>query len=84
MRLLVIGALFWVFYFTSACTPVYYYDINKKSARFTECKAGELVILDDEGPVMGGHHKWKVECAGKRYQCEETPGASTKCYPVPE
>jgi hypothetical protein len=85
MRLLVAVTFILAFFFVSGClTPAYYYETKKKSAEHTGCKADELVIEDDEGTTMGGYHRWKVECAGKKYQCADSSTETVKCYPLPE
>lgn len=85
MRLLVATTLILAFFSVSGClTPAYYYDIKKKSAEHTDCRADEMVIQDDEGTTVGGYHSWKVECAGKKYRCSDTSTETVKCYPIPE
>jgi hypothetical protein len=58
--------------------------MKKKSAQHTQCRADEMVIVDDENEVSEGVHRWKVECAGKKYRCTEIPKKSLECHPVPE
>jgi hypothetical protein len=84
MRLLIAATLFLILFSMSGCPQVYYYEMKNKSAQRTECKAEEMVIMDDENEVSEGYHRWKVECAGKKYQCTETSKKSIECHPIPE
>jgi hypothetical protein len=85
MRPLVATMLIFAFFSVSGClTPAYYYETKRKSAEHTGCKADDMVIMDDEGTTMGGYHSWKVECAGKKYQCTDSSKETVKCYPLPE
>jgi hypothetical protein len=84
MRLLVAALLLLTLLSMFGCPQAYFFEMKRKSAQHTGCKVDDLVIMDDENEVAEGIHKWKVECAGKKYECTELTKKSLECHPIPE
>lgn len=84
MRLLIAAALCLALLAMPGCITSSYDEMKRKSAPYTGCRVDQMVISDEENEPSEGYHRWKVECAGKRYGCMATPGKSIECHPITE
>ncbi len=84
MRLLTAAALGLTLAAMSGCITSSYDEMKRKSALHTDCRVDEMVISDEENEPLEGYHRWKAECAGKRYRCMSTSRKSIECHAIAE